>query len=173
VSATGSRLPNQTTLLAIAIAIAVAATTTAAVSLTTLNHLKDAVITTSLRGLPLSFTELAGTLGMADAVLIALATAAMAMLLWLELRHRACSRLLATASDTEAFALLTILVAWFGHSYLSPGVLLARIIHRTARNRPRPPNTWARDFIAKNFIKQPIRIVVNDINGLALTAHFS
>jgi len=51
--------------------------------------------------------------------------------------------------------------------------LLARIIHRTARNRPRPPNTWARDFIAKNFIKQPIRIVVNDIKGLALTAHFS
>jgi len=50
---------------------------------------------------------------------------------------------------------------------------LARIIHRTARNRPRPPNTWARDFIAKNFIKQPIRIVVNDIKGLALTAHFS
>jgi len=30
---------------------------------------------------------------------------------------------------------------------------LTRIIHRTARNRPRPPNTWARDFIAKNFIK--------------------
>ncbi len=50
---------------------------------------------------------------------------------------------------------------------------LARIIHRTARNRPRPPNTWARDFIAKNFIKQPIRIVVSDINGLALIAHFS
>jgi len=50
---------------------------------------------------------------------------------------------------------------------------LARIIHRTARNRPRPPNTWARDFIAKNFIKQPIRIVVNDIKGLALIAHFS
>jgi len=50
---------------------------------------------------------------------------------------------------------------------------LTRIIHRTARNRPRPPNTWARDFIAKNFIKQPIRIVVNDINGLALIAHFS
>ncbi len=50
---------------------------------------------------------------------------------------------------------------------------LARIIHRTARNRPRPPNTWARDFIAKNFIKQPIRIVVSDSNGLALIAHFS
>jgi len=50
---------------------------------------------------------------------------------------------------------------------------LARIIHRTARNRPRPPNTWARDFIAKNFIKQPIRIVVSDIKGLALIAHFS
>jgi len=30
---------------------------------------------------------------------------------------------------------------------------LTRIIHRTARNRPRPPNTWARDFIAKNFVK--------------------
>jgi len=50
---------------------------------------------------------------------------------------------------------------------------LARIIHRTAQNRPRPPNTWARDFIAKNFIKQPIRIVVNDIKDLALIAHFS
>jgi len=50
---------------------------------------------------------------------------------------------------------------------------LARIIHRTARNRPRPPNSWATDFIANNFIKQPIRIVVNDINGLALIAHFS
>ncbi len=50
---------------------------------------------------------------------------------------------------------------------------LTRIIHRTARNRPRPPNSWARDFIAKNFAKQPIRIVVNDINGLALIAHFS
>ncbi len=50
---------------------------------------------------------------------------------------------------------------------------LARIIHRTARNRPRPPNTWARNFIAKNFIKQPIRIVVSDINSLALIAHFS
>jgi len=57
--------------------------------------------------------------------------------------------------------------------YVRDGEVLARIIHRTARNRPRPPNTWARDFIAKNFIKQPIRIVVNDINGLALTAHFS
>jgi len=53
------------------------------------------------------------------------------------------------------------------------GLVLARIIHRTARNRPRPPNTWARDFIAKNFIKQPIRIVVSDSNGLALIAHFS
>jgi len=50
---------------------------------------------------------------------------------------------------------------------------LTRMIHRTARNRPKPPNTWARDFIAKNFIKQPIRIVVNDINVLALIAHFS
>jgi len=51
--------------------------------------------------------------------------------------------------------------------------VLARIIHRTARNRPRPPNTWARDFIAKNFIKQSIRIIVSDSNGLALIAHFS
>jgi len=58
-------------------------------------------------------------------------------------------------------------------TFSSARTVLARIIHRTARNRPRPPNTWARDFIAKNFIKQPIRIVVNDINGLALIAHFS
>jgi len=56
---------------------------------------------------------------------------------------------------------------------INSAAVLARIIHRTARNRPRPPNTWARDFIAKNFIKQPIRIIVSDSNGLALIAHFS
>lgn len=55
---------------------------------------------------------------------MALAAIGVAALFWLELRHRACSRLLGTATDTEAFALLTILTAWFGHSYLSPGVLL-------------------------------------------------
>jgi len=65
----------------------------------------------------------------------------------------------------------TLVLRWL-RNFAAQGIL-ARIIHRTARNRPRPPNTWARDFIAKNFIKQPIRIVVNDINGLALTAHFS
>ena len=60
-----------------------------------------------------------------------------------------------------------------GGGMRATGNVLTRIIHRTARNRPRPPNTWARDFIAKNFIKQPIRIVVNGIKGLALIAHFS
>jgi len=73
------------------------------------------------------------------------------------------------------FAVLTGEDALY-HPMLTQGAeggILARIIHRTARNRPRPPNTWARDFIAKNFIKQPIRIVVNGIKGLALIAHFS
>ncbi len=70
-------------------------------------------------------------------------------------------------------SLLTDVANYTDNSTYNGQTLLARIIHRTARNRPRPPNTWARDFIAKNFIKQPIRIVVNDINGLALIAHFS
>jgi len=89
-------------------------------------HNRAALLTiaASLHGRPISAAGLAGTLGAADIVLMALAAMAGAALLWVELRHRACSTLLATATDTEAFTLLTILVAWFGHSYLSPGVLL-------------------------------------------------
>ncbi len=119
-AAARSPLPNQATVLA----IAAAAVATAAVSLTTLNHLKDVVITASLHSQPLHLAGLAGVLGPADIVLAALALATLLALGWLELRRRACSRLLATATGVEAFALLTILAAWFGHSYLSPGVLL-------------------------------------------------
>jgi len=89
----------------------------------------------------------------------------------LALTHGACFGLRPTIATVLGGVLGFLLL--IAASLAGLGALLARIIHRTARNRPRPPNTWARDFIAKNFIKQPIRIVVNDINGLALTAHFS
>lgn len=114
------RLSNRTTLLAIA-AVAVA---TAAVSLAPLNRLKDAVIAARLHSRPLSLAGLTEVLGTADVVLVALAVATLLVLVRLEVRQRACSRLLATATTAEIFTLLTILIAWFGHSYLSPGVLL-------------------------------------------------
>jgi len=50
-----------------------------------------------------------------------------------------------------ATAISVLLVA----ALVTEPMQIARIIHRTARNRPRPPNTWARDFIAKTSSNSP------------------
>jgi hypothetical protein len=97
---------------------------TAAVSLTTLSGMKDRVIAASLHGQPIGLATLTTSLGLPDAVLACISVIAAFALVWLELRHRGLSRMLATATDAEAFVLLTVLIAWFGHSYLSGGVLL-------------------------------------------------
>ena len=104
--------------------LAVLAAATAAVSLVTVNRLKDAVVFASLHGQPLGASRLLAVLGPADAGLAAVSMAALLALLWIEFRQAAVSRLLATATAVESFVLLTIILAWLGHSYLNPGVLL-------------------------------------------------
>ena len=117
---TGIRFPNLGALLA----IAGAALATATVSLTALSHVKDYVVVASLNGRPLGISGALSALGTVDLAALTLAGAATAWVVWLEWRRRALTNLLRTATDTEAWALLTILVAWFGHAYLGSGVPL-------------------------------------------------
>ncbi len=106
------------------VALAGAGAATAAVSVVTLNQLKDRLISASLHGELFGVAGLVASLDWMDGILGLLAAAAVAMLFWLEIRHRAFSRLLATLTDRQALAVLTIVVGWFGHSYLGTGVLL-------------------------------------------------
>ena len=117
---TGTRFPNLAALLA----IAAMAATTAAASLTTLSHVKDYVVVASLNGRPLGVSGVLAALGAVDLTALVLAGAAAAWVAWLEWRRQAVTALLRTATGAEAWALLTILVAWFGHSYLGSGVPL-------------------------------------------------
>ena len=50
--------------------------------------------------------------------------ASVAIFVRMEVVHRSCARFLSEASWREAFVALTLIVAWTGHSYLFPGVLL-------------------------------------------------
>lgn len=119
--APGDPVPsNRPALLALAGAAAVMA----AVSLVTVGHLKDVVIAAYFRGQRVGVPLIAGSLRPVDLGLAALALAAVAGLAWMEWRHRAFTRLLHTATGTDAFWLLTVLVAFLGHSYLGAGVLL-------------------------------------------------
>ncbi len=106
------------------LALAVAAIATFLVSFITINRVKDRVVAAALHGQPIGVSTIVSALGVADVVVLALAAAAVLLLIWLEMTRRSFSRLLATASNGEALALLLILTAWFGHSYLNPGILL-------------------------------------------------
>lgn len=105
-------------------ALGLAAGTTALFSLVTINHLKDVVIADSLRGRPIGLNTLLGAVRPEDCILATCAALGLLALVWLEVKSRAVTRLFATASEGEAFALLTILAAWLGHAYLGAGVLL-------------------------------------------------
>lgn len=106
------------------LALALAGLATAAVSLVTIDHVKDSVIDASLHGRPLHLNTLLGSLRPVDAALCAMAAVLLLVLPWLEWRSRAYSRLLATATHSEAFLVLTIIVGWCGHAYFGAGVLL-------------------------------------------------
>ncbi len=105
-------------------AILAAAGATAGVSFITVNRLKDAVVASSLRGEAIRVSDVLSTLGPMDAAVAGLAILTCVVLVCVEMRQRALTRLLHTATEAEAVALLTILLAWVGHSYLNPGVLL-------------------------------------------------
>ncbi len=96
----------------------------AAASLHTLERLKNVAVTAVNEGRPLSLSSLWAALGPVDALLAGLSAAALAFLIYLEWRRRALSGFLLAATPWQSFALLTIIVAWLGHAYLFPGVLL-------------------------------------------------
>jgi hypothetical protein len=104
--------------------LAAEALVTAGVSLHTLNRLKDVFIFRSLRGQEGGLRTLLASLRWEDAALALAAAALAGLIVRLEWRRRAYTRLLSSASPAEAFWLLVILVAWLGHAYLGRGVLL-------------------------------------------------
>lgn len=106
------------------VALVATGAATAAVSFTTVNRLKDAAVEAALRDQAIGPGRLLAALGPADGLLMTLAAGAVLVLLCLEWRCRALSRLFATAGPGECFVLLTMFAAWFGHSYFNPGVLL-------------------------------------------------
>jgi hypothetical protein len=103
---------------------ALAAFWTALFSLVTIKRVKDVVVVLVLNGRPVEAAPLFAALGSVDALLALLAGITSMMLVVVELRGRSLSRFLMTATPTQAFWTLTIIAAWTGHAYLSPGVLL-------------------------------------------------
>jgi len=113
--------PNRLTLLALGLFLI----TSAACSLWTIGHVKDGVVIAVLRG-GLSPRQAAlSAIGPVDLALILATGLSALLLLALEIRRRAFSRLLATMRPQDAFAILTMLLVWTGQAYLFPGVLLA------------------------------------------------
>lgn len=101
----------------------VAVLTVATLILTSIDKLKYAAIAQSAQG-HIQPLRLLTTLGLTDWVLAVAAALALLVLAIAEWRNRALTALLANASPAQSVAALTILLAWLGHSYLTPGVLL-------------------------------------------------
>jgi hypothetical protein len=93
-------------------------------SLHTLERLKNVAVSAVNEDRPLGLSSLWASLGPVDALLACLSATAFAFLIYLEWRRRALSGFLAAATPWQSFSLLTITVAWLGHAYLFPGVLL-------------------------------------------------
>ncbi len=103
---------------------AFAAFVSALLAVISLNKMKDAAIALSLVGERMSLPPLLRALGPFDVALAVLTVASVMALALHEWRRNGFSLLLATATPLQAFAVLTVLAAWFGQSYLGAGVLL-------------------------------------------------
>ncbi|MBV8521111.1 MAG: hypothetical protein JOY71_03085 [Acetobacteraceae bacterium] len=108
----------------VVLALLAVAGTASTFSLVTINWAKDVAAQLAASGQAVSTAKVLAELGPADALLAALTLLALSMLAGLEWRGRAVSRFLRTATRLQALAALTILAAWLGYAYLSPGVLL-------------------------------------------------
>ncbi len=96
----------------------------AASTLYTLERVKNAAVIAYDERRPFGLSSLWASLGPVDAALALLSAAALLLLIRLERRRRALSGFLLAATPGQAFALLTIVVAWLGQAYLFPGLLL-------------------------------------------------
>ena len=101
------------------------AISTAALSLYTLENVKNRAVELTATHQVINFPGLAGAVGPIDYALAGTAFLSCMLLVIWEWRAHAFSRLLRTATPMENFAILTIAGAWLGHSYLFPGLLLA------------------------------------------------
>jgi hypothetical protein len=113
----GSNWSAVTMVLAVAIPAA-------AISLHTIERLKNVTIALVTAGQPVTPARLFSVVGPVDAVLAAVTVLAALALVYAEWRMRAVSRVLSTANPAQCFAILTIVTAWAGQAYLFPGVLL-------------------------------------------------
>lgn len=114
------RFPNR----AAVTGLGAVAVSTAAVSLVTLNGLKDAVIDASLHGRPVGLGLIRQALGPLDAVLVLLAAVCVLGMAWMEWRGRLYTVLMTGMTDAEFWTVGSIIVAWLGHCYLGAGILL-------------------------------------------------
>jgi hypothetical protein len=93
-------------------------------SLHALGNLKDRAVALFLHGQTLSIGSLVVGLGIWDTVCALVAIAAALIAIRQEVRDRAYSRFFATAPRGAFFVAVSILLAWLGHAYFFPGVLL-------------------------------------------------
>jgi hypothetical protein len=105
--------------------IAAAALCSAALSLHAGSHLVRRALALLAQGRPLAPRSLVPALGWIDAGLLLATLALVAVLIGLEWRRAALSRFLRTASRGQMLLLVAVLVAWLGHSFLFPGLLVA------------------------------------------------
>jgi hypothetical protein len=100
-------------------------TVTAAFSLWTIGLIKDAVVHAVLHGGPSPLRAAIGSIGLVDVVLLILVVLSSLWIMRLEISQGAYSRFLTGATAYETLIVLTLFLAWTGHSYAFPGVLLA------------------------------------------------
>ena len=100
-----------------------AALATAAFSLISVEKLKNAAVAMVADG-PVQPHALLASLGPVDALLGGISLLAVLALVLAEWRGRGLTRLWTEASPRQSWIVLSIILAWLGHSYLFPGVLL-------------------------------------------------
>ena len=105
-------------------ALAALALASGALSIAALSHVVNAAIALAAAGKPIAPGPLVAALRVEDAALAAITLVLFGLILWWEWRARVLSRLLSGLDEWQAFALLTLVIAWCGQAYLFPGVLL-------------------------------------------------
>lgn len=130
ISETNRSAPMNSVALA---AVVVTAFLSAAFSLISVGHIAQRAEFLAASRQPVTVERLLTAVRPIDIGLLLLVVAALAMLVWLESKRGAISRLFNNMTSTNAVIILLTLVSWTGHAYWFPGVLLGGDLHRTLR----------------------------------------
>ena len=109
---------------AVLLLVLAAALSSAALSLHAIGNVVARAVALAASGTPLTPAALLPALGLIDAALAVLTLLALARLVHLEWRDRAVTWFLNSATPRQMLIVLATLVAWLGHSFLFPGMLL-------------------------------------------------